>query len=168
MKTDVHQESEFLEMLRDCRGTILRVCYSFTDHGREDFRDLYQEIVCTLWKCWPAFRGESSANTWATRIALNVAGQEARRRKRMPQFLALDESMYDLLSSEACDERIQRMQGFLDRLDDAEETKLLFLYLDGKPLKEVAAIAGLTEPATRQKLYRIRLKLKKMKGEEDE
>lgn len=98
MKPDARQHTEFLKMLRHCEGTLVKVCLYFTDRSRDDFRDLYQEIACTLWEAWPTFRGESDLNTWVTRIALNVAGQEIRKRKRLPQFVELDESFYDTLA----------------------------------------------------------------------
>jgi len=62
-------------MLRQCEGTLVKVCFYFTGRRRDDFRDLYQEIACNLWEAWPSFRGDSNVNTWVTRIALNVAGQ---------------------------------------------------------------------------------------------
>lgn len=138
---------------------MVKVCLCFTDREREDFRDLYQEIACTLWNSWNSYRGESSLNTWVTQVALNVAGQEFRKRSRMPQFVALDESIYDTIADEATDIRFQRLYSLIDRLESDEDRKLLFLYLDKKRLREIAVIAGITEAAVKQKLYRIRQQL---------
>lgn len=168
MKVDARQHTEFLKMLRHCEGTLIKVCLYFTDRSRDDFRDLYQEIACTLWEAWPTFRGESDLNTWVTRIALNVAGQEIRKRKRLPQFVELDESFYDILADEATDLRYHRLYDLIDRLDDDDERKLLFLYLDRKRLREIAEITGTTETAVKQKLYRIKQKLNDLKTTEDE
>ena len=155
-------------MLRECEGTLVKVCLYFTNRSRDDFRDLYQEIACTLWEAWPTFRGESNLNTWVTRIALNVAGQEIRRRKRLPQFVVLDESFYDILAVEATDIRYHRLYNLIDRLDDDDERKLLFLYLDRKRLREIAEITGSTEAAVKQKLYRIRQQLIEMKQQDSD
>lgn len=168
MKVDARQHTEFLKMLRHCEGTLIKVCLYFTDRSRDDFRDLYQEIACTLWEAWPTFRGESDLNTWVTRIALNVAGQEIRKRKRLPQFVELDESFYDTLADEATDLRYHRLYDLIDRLDDDDERKLLFLYLDRKRLREIAEITGTTKTAVKQKLYRIKQKLNALKTAEDE
>lgn len=92
MKVDARQHSEFLKMLRVCEGILIKVCRYFTRRRPSDFRDLYQEIVCTLWESWPEYRGESAPATCVTRIALNVAGQEIRKRKRMPLFVEYDEN----------------------------------------------------------------------------
>ena len=45
-------------MLKQCEGTLVRICLFYTRNNPEDFRDLYQEILCALWKSWPSFRGE--------------------------------------------------------------------------------------------------------------
>ena len=166
MKVDARQHTEFLKMLRHCEGTLMKVCLYFTDRSRDDFRDLYQEIACTLWKAWPTFRGESDLNTWVTRIALNVAGQEIRKRKRMPLFVELDESFYDTLADEATDLRYQPLYRLIDSLQDDYDRKLLFLYIDHHPLREIADITGTTEAAVKQRLYRIRQQLIEIKQQD--
>ena len=158
MKNDTRQHQEFLQMLRQCEGTIVKVCLCFTNRQADEIRDLYQEIACTLWEAWPSFRGGSDPNTWVTSIALNVAAQEKRRRKQLPQFVELDESLYDSLADEASDQRYRRLYELIDRLGD-EDRKLLFLYLDRKRLREIAKMTGYSETAVKQRLYRIKKKL---------
>lgn len=154
-------------MLRQCEGTLVKVCFYFTDRRRDDFRDLYQEIACNLWEAWPSFRGDSNVNTWVTRIALNVAGQEIRRRRRLPQFVRFDESFYDTLADEATDSLYQKLYKLIDLLDD-DDRKFLYLYLDRKPLREIAAITGYTENNVKQRIYRIKQKLHTLKQQEDD
>lgn len=167
MQVDTSQHAEFLAVLRQCEGTLLKVCFLFTDRRRDDFRDLYQDIVCTLWESWPTFRGDSSVNTWVTRIALNVAGQELRKRKRLPQFVRFDESFYDTLADEATDSLYRQLYHLIDLLDD-EDRKYLYLYLDRKTHREIAAITGHSENAVRQRIHRIKQKLYTLKQQEDE
>ena len=151
MKPDERQKTEFLQMLSQCEGILIK------------FRDLYQEIVCTLWELWPTFRGESKPSTWVTRIALNVAGQEIRKRKRMPLFVEYDAAIHDILSDEATDLRYHPLYRLIDNLQDDYDRKLLFLYIDRHPLREIADITGTTEAAVKQRLYRIRQQLLEMK-----
>lgn len=168
MKPHACQDADFLMMLRECEGILMKISLFFTNRQYDDFRDLYQEIACTLWEAWPTFRGESNLNTWVMRIALNVAGQSVRKRKRQPQFVELDESVYDTLVEENTDLRYHRLYNLIDRLDDDDERKILFLYLDRKRLREIAQIMGSTENAVKQKLYRIKQKLNKLKTIDDE
>ena len=164
MKPDERQQTEFLLMLSQCEGILIKVCRYFTRRRPRDFRDLYQEIVCTLWEAWPAYRAESAPATWVTRIALNVAGQEVR--KRMPLFVEYNEHIHDLLADEATDLRYQPLYRLIDNLQDDYDRKLLFLYLDHHPLREIAAITGSSEAAVKQRLYRIRQQLIELKNQD--
>lgn len=168
MKPDERQQTEFLQMLSQCEGILIKVCRYFTRRRPCDFRDLYQEIVCTLWELWPTFRGESKPSTWVTRIALNVAGQEIRKRKRMPLFVEYDAAIHDILSDEATDLRYQPLYRLIDNLQDDYDRKLLFLYIDRHPLREIADITGTTEAAVKQRLYRIRQQLLEMKQQDSD
>lgn len=152
-------------MIRQCESILVKVCLYFTSRRPDDLRDLYQEIACTLWEAWPSYRGEGDLKNWVTRIALNVAGQEVRRRKRMPQFVKLDESFYTSLANEADDPRYQYLYSLIHRLND-EERKLLYLFLDHMRYREIAEITGSTENAVKQKLYRITQKLINLKNAE--
>lgn len=165
MKIDEHQYQDFYKMLRQCGDILLNVCVCFTERGREDYRDMYQEIACTLWEAWPKFRAGSNIRAWVTRTALNVAGHEVRKRKRRPQFVEFDESFYDTLAMEATDTRYQLLYDLLDKID-ANDRKILFLYIDCRQMKEIAEITGLSEQAVKQRIYRIKKKLNALKNEE--
>ncbi|MBP9990166.1 MAG: sigma-70 family RNA polymerase sigma factor [Bacteroidales bacterium] len=160
MKHDARQQAEFLQMLRQCEGTLVRVCLFFTDRSDDDFHDLYQDIVCNLWESWPGFRGESALLTWVTRIALNVAGKELHKRKRRQDFVRFDRNIHDTIADEATDLRIQPLYRIIDKLEDDFDRKLLFLYLDRHPLCEIAQMTDLSEAAVKQRLYRIKQQLK--------
>ena len=168
LKTEKNKQESFLEMLQQNEGILIKVCICFTGRKREDFQDLYQEIARTLWESWPSFRRESSQSTWVTRIALNVAGDEVTKRRRQPQFVELDENLYDTIAEEANDTIYNRLYNLINALDNDNERKLLFLYLDHKQLREIAEITGTTEEAIKQKLYRIKQKLRNLKETEDE
>ena len=168
MQADTRQYTEFLNMLRQCESTLMRVCLCFTNRSSDSIRDLYQEIACNLWESWPRFRGDSNASVWATRIALNVAGQEIRKRRRLPQFVELDTSTYATIADEAADRNIQQLYQLIDQLDDDTDRKLLFLYLDHHRFREIAEITGTTENAIKQRFYRIRKQLKILKQLDNE
>lgn len=149
-------------MLRQHEGTLLKVCISFTDRQTEDIRDLYQEIACNLWESWPTFRGESRRDTWVTRVALNVAGQQCRRRKHRLDFVEVSETFYSNLAEEAADSRYRRLYQLIGLLGDAEDQELLYLYLDRRRLREISEIMGLSEPAVKQRIYRIKKELNEL------
>jgi RNA polymerase sigma-70 factor (ECF subfamily) len=65
-------KKEFLQLIDKHQGIIhkISIIYSKTD---EDKKDLFQEIVCQLWKSYPKYRGEAQFSTWMYRVALNTA-----------------------------------------------------------------------------------------------
>ena len=148
---------EFLEMLSRSQRTIFQVCLHFTDRRADSIRDLYQEIAATLWEAWPRFRGESSTDTWVHRVALNVAVTEVRRRARQPNFVPLEEWMYDTIAEEI-DKAPPDYFHLISALDP-DERALLFLRLEGLPLSDIATILSTTQPAIKQRLYRLRKKI---------
>ena len=62
-------------------------------------------------------------------------------------------------------ERSQKLT--IDRLDNDDDRKILYLYLDKLPLSQIAQILGTSTAAVKQKLYRIRIQLKKLKDQEE-
>ena len=154
-------------MLRQNEGILMKVCLCFTSRSHDDIRDLYQEIACTLWESWSYYHNCGYGTAWALRIALNVAGQEIRKRKHRPLFAEMDENTCRRIADEADDERLQRLYSLIDRLD-GDDRKLLFLYLDRHPLREIAEITGISENAVKQRIYRLKRKLHQLNTEDDD
>ena len=75
------------QRLLDAYGdTLLRLCLLYLgDQALAE--DAVQETFLRALRAWPHFRGESSEETWLTRIAINVCKNELRspwRRRRAP------------------------------------------------------------------------------------
>lgn len=155
MTHDEKQYSLFLETLHRCEGTLVKICCTFTDWETEHVADLYQDIVSVLWRHWSSFRGESSVNTWITRVALNIACQHRRDRRRHPRLVSLDEDLYSLLAAEANDDVYSQLYHLIDLLSP-DERRLIYLYLDQYPIGEIAAILRISDAAARKRLQRAR------------
>lgn len=162
MRLDAEQQTEFLRMLRRNETVLVRMCLFFTRQCPDDFNDLYQEIVCNLCEAWPRFRGGSTQNTWVMSIALNVAVGEYRKRRRMPDFVVFDVDIHDIVADESTDRRYQSLYRIIDSLEDDDDRKLLFLYIDRHPLLEIAQATGTTEAAVKQRIYRLKQQLKEL------
>ncbi|MBP5546444.1 MAG: hypothetical protein J6X59_04090 [Bacteroidales bacterium] len=46
-------QKDFLEMLNQCQGIVMKVCLCFTDRQPANIDDLYQDIVSELWTSYP-------------------------------------------------------------------------------------------------------------------
>ena len=158
------EEAAFLDMLGRSQRSIFQICLHFTDRRPDSIRDLYQEIVCTLWEAWPKFRGESSADTWVHRIALNVAVSEIRSHARQPRFVPLEDWMYDTVADEV-DKAPPDYYRIMDDLEP-DERALVYLRLNRMSVRDIAETFSLTEAAVKQRLYRIRKKIDLIKQRE--
>ena len=158
------EEAAFLEMLGRSQRSIFQICLHFTDRRPDSIRDLYQEIVCTLWEAWPRFRGESSADTWVHRIALNVAVDEVRSHARQPRFVPLEDWMYDTVADEV-DKAPPDYYRIMDALEP-DERALVYLRLSRMSVRDIAETFSITEAAAKQRLYRLRQKIDKLKQQE--
>ena len=157
-KTD-DKYAEFNKLLQESQMILVKVCMQFTDRQPDSIKDLYQEIAINLWESMPSFRGDSSQTTWVYRIALNTAYMELRKRARQNLFVDLDQQMLESLAEEAQDERTQILYDIIDRLPKNERT-IFYLYLDDLSISQIADILGRTEAAVRQKIYRIKNKIR--------
>ena len=120
-----------------------------------------QEIVCNLWESWPNFRGDSSTDTWVRRVSLYVAVTEIRRHAKQPRFVPLEDWMYDTISEE-----IDKAPPDYFRLISAlepDERALLYLRLEHLSIRDIAETLSTTEAAVKQRLYRLRQHIDKLK-----
>ncbi|MBQ6954993.1 MAG: RNA polymerase sigma factor [Bacteroidales bacterium] len=138
----------------------------FSDRRPDSVRDLYQEIVRTLWEAWPNYRGESSIDTWVRRIAINVAVDEIRSIAKRPQFVHLEDWMYATISDENGNNHTDYYR--LISALEPEERELVYLRLDGLSLKDIAEQLSATEDAIKQRFRRLRQKIDKLKQQEYE
>lgn len=158
---DAQLEREFLEMLSSSQATIFMVCLHFTDRQPDSIRDLYQEIVITLWEAWPDFRGQSASNTWVRRIALNVAASAARVEMRKPRLVPLEDWMLDSIAEETVNSPPDYYK-IIDSLEP-DERALIYLRLDQLSLSDIAEVLGTTEGAVKTRFLRLRKKIDDLK-----
>lgn len=161
------QRKNFLKMLGQCQGSILKLCLQYTDRHPDSVNDLYQEIVYNLWRAYSRFGHSSKANTWVYRTAMNTINMRLREQYRTPTVVALDEHLCETIADDSGDELVIRLYELIDRLED-DERDMLNLYLDKVPQREIAVIYGMSEWAVNQKIHRIKMKLKNIHENEQQ
>ena len=120
--------------------------------------DLYQEILCQIWKGLDCFEGRSGATTWAYRTALNTASTYKRNNFRRGR--ALREFDQNAQPEQMCGRgEEQILREFTQSLPDEERT-LFALYLANKSYQEIAEAEGISEIARRVKICRLRNQFK--------
>ena len=66
------------------------------------------------------------------------------------------------LADEASDPLYQTLYELIDSLDNDNDREIMYLYLANKKYSEIARETGTTESAVKQRIYRIKKKLKQL------
>jgi RNA polymerase sigma-70 factor (ECF subfamily) len=131
--------------------------------------DLVQQVFLELFRALPTFRGDATMSTFLHRIALNVAYQHLRRRRRRPTVSLEPEQLEALvavgLSPEAGAarrEQIAQVLGLLDRLSARQRLAFVLVDVEGVGLAEAAPLLGCTPDAVKQRVLHARHELVEM------
>ncbi len=144
--------------------------------NREDATDITQEAFVKAYRSLASFRLESSFYTWLYRIAMNLAIDLIRKRKRRREVgyedgvAARDEdgtvhAMHQGDSPRRVLERRQLYKQIMDAMDQlpADQKQVILLReLEGLPYREIAEIMGIPEGTVMSRLFYARKKRQKM------
>lgn len=129
----------------------------------DDQQDLFQEIVCQLWKSYDTFRNESQFSTWMYRVAINTAIVFLKKEKRKvdkyeipSENIKEDESDSNIKENQL--EHFYKAVQKLEKIDKA----IIFYQLEGFSHKEIGENLGISEGNARVKLNRAKEKLKEI------
>ncbi|NSL90184.1 RNA polymerase sigma factor [Chitinophaga solisilvae] len=155
-----NKEQEFLALIEANKGIIHKISRMYMD-TQDDQQDLFQEIVCQLWKSYDSFKHQSSFSTWMYRVALNTAIVFLKKEKRqlrtsdqMPEHIPADDPQAAIRETQL--QHFYRAVQKLERLEKA----LVFYHLENYSHREIAENLGISEGNARVKLNRAKEKLK--------
>ena len=127
----------------------------------DDQQDLFQEIICQLWKSYDTFRNESQFSTWMYRVAINTAIVFLKKEKRK---LDKYEIPSENIKEEDCDsaEKESQIEHFYKAVQKLEkiDKAIIFYQLEGFSHREIGENLGISEGNARVKLNRAKEKLK--------
>lgn len=138
-----------------------------------DAEDAVQQAFTDAVRGVSGFRGEASASTWMWRIAHHAMGKTLRRRARKEvQLLSLSElgpsggevcDAVPVTPEEAVDQAriVDLAIRCLDQLPAAERELLALRDLEGLSVREVSEILGMSIAATKSRIHRARLALRR-------
>lgn len=148
-------EDRFQIWVTEHIGVFHRIARAFA--AGADQHDLLQELLISVWRAAPAFRGDSAPATFIFRVAHNRAltwrRGETRRRRRDTDYQRLhveEESGEDPL--------LDRLYAAIRQLEPLDRS-LVLLSLEGQSYAEIAALHGLSETNVGARLTRVRKKL---------
>jgi RNA polymerase sigma factor (sigma-70 family) len=161
----------FEQLVRDHQTMVFRTLLRLTG-SREHIDDLAQDVFLRLYRALPSFRGESLITTYLYRIAVNVAQDEWKRRRR-------DDRSHVSLSDEtsAWEDRLphpgrnaeqqieerefrQTVEEQLQRLSQIERTIIVLYHQEERTYEQISYSLGMPIGTVRTHLHRGRKKLR--------
>ena len=157
------------------QGRVYSMVYGMV-RNREDARDITQDAFVKAYKNLETFRLESSFYTWLYRIAMNLAIDFTRKRKRRETngfdegIASRDEDggIADAHHEEGPLRHLERKQLFgrimdaMEKLPEDQREVILLRELEGLQYKEIADVMGIPEGTVMSRLFYARKKLQKL------
>src|SRR4051794_24785763 len=135
-------ETRFLALIAENRQRMLRLCRVYA-RGEQDREDLYQEVLFQIWRALPGYRGESGANTWLWRVALNTAishvredAAAGRRRASVVRDQSQVERAEDPRAAAASEPDFEALYAAIAQLDKVEKA-VITLFLEELNYEEI-------------------------------
>ena len=126
---------------------------------RESAEDASQEAFTALYVHWKKVSPYNKPGAWVRRVALQEAGRQARRRRRLVPM--------DALPTEATDEANTDLRPSLMGLPLGQRAAIVLHYLEDRPISEIAEIMRCSESTVKVHLHRARRRLADSLGKEE-
>lgn len=156
------KEQAFLDRIEQHKGILFKVSKMYMDN-KADQEDLFQEIVCQLWKAFDSFKGDSQFSTWMYRVAINTAIVFLKKEKRKVDKYELSSTNIREEESDI-DEKEKQIELFYKAVQQLEkiDKAIIFYQLEGFSHREIGESLGISEGNARVKLNRAKEKLKEI------
>ena len=156
------KEHEFLTRIDSHKGILYKVSKMYMD-SRDDQQDLFQEIICQLWKVYDTFRGESQFSMWMYRVAINTAIVFLKKEKRKVDKYEIPSENIREEENEATlkENQLEHFYKAVQKLDQIDKA-VIFYQLEGFSHREIGENLGISEGNARVKLNRAKDKLKEL------
>jgi RNA polymerase sigma factor (sigma-70 family) len=155
----------FERLVADEQAYVVRLVHRLLGY-RGDVDDLVQDVFVAALSGWSKFRGESSARTWITQIALNRCRLYHRRRllgrgliEKLRERMLSQVVQHSRTASES-NESHEVVRNSLGKLWPRDREVLVLYYLQELSVAEIATLTGTSHNAVEVRLSRARQRLK--------
>ena len=155
---DSEREESIRQMIDENQTALLRMCYLYL-HDVQLAEDAVQETFIKAIRAWDSFRGEASARTWLTRIAMRTC-MDMRRGfwfRRVERRVTPD--MLPDRAQEA-DAEDSALTLAVMNLPKKERKVILLHYYQDMKVNDIADTLGVTQPTVSYRLRRAKEKLR--------
>lgn len=148
---------DFEQLIRQHGARIRRIARRYA--APDVVEDLVQDILVRLWRSYPRFRGESKAETWIYRVALNASMTHVRDsiRERAQQSALAAGIPPAAAAPPAGTSMADILESFLAQISDIDAS-ILMMYLDGLTADEMSGVLGIAANAISVRITRLKQK----------
>jgi RNA polymerase sigma-70 factor (ECF subfamily) len=159
---------EFAELVRRHSARVFAVLHRY-ERDEQRLEDLAQETFVKAWRALEQFDSRAPFEHWISRIAVRTALDHLRKRQRVRNEVAFDElgeGALDWLQSDddekalAASDAREILDAALRTLPPADRMVVTLQEIEGRSVKEIAALMGFSNVAVRVRAMRARAKLK--------
>ena len=141
---------------------ILSLCRRYAADS-EEAEDLMQDAFVKIFRVLSKFRwtGGGSLYSWMSRVALNLAFDSAKRRRRLAKLLLDVETMAEVIPDEPSYEDAASVPQdvlctMIEKLPEGYRTVFRLYCIDGLSHREIAGLLGIKEKSSASNLSRAR------------
>jgi len=159
---------EFAEIVRRHQARVFAVLSRY-ERDAQRLEDLAQETFVKAWRALEQFDGRAPFEHWISRIAVRAAIDHLRKRQRVRNEVGFDEVGEDALDwlradGDEGEPEAGAARELLDlamrELAPADRLVITLQEIEGRSVKEIAGLMGISGVAVRVRALRARMKLK--------
>lgn len=160
---------DFAQIIQQHQPLVFTILHRY-ERDSHLLEDLAQETFVKAWKALGQFDGRAPFSHWLSRIAVHVALDHLRKRKRVHNEIGFDdlgEEALEWLHGDGDGKDLEANQAreilemAMQKLSAEERLVITLQEIEGKNVEEIAVLMGCSNVATRVRAFRARAKLKK-------
>ena len=154
-----HDLEAYRELVKRYEGLVFNLCMKFLG-SREDAEEVAQDSLLQVFHKINQFEGRAAFKTWLYKIVHNYCRNRISKiiRKREVQEAYEEHAKEDLptanFESEDSSGKSAQIQEALNRLKPKEKEIIIYKFISGMTLQEIAEIAGTGISAAKMRYYR--------------
>jgi RNA polymerase sigma-70 factor, ECF subfamily len=161
---------DFAEIVQRHQPHVFAILHRY-ERDAQRLEDLAQETFLKAWRALAQFDGRAPFQHWLSRIAVHVALDHLRKRKRSRNeigFAELGEDALEWLHNDDEEREPETgsarelLEAAMRELSPTDRVVLTLLEIEERSVKEISAVMGISNIAVRVRAVRARAKLKKV------
>jgi RNA polymerase sigma-70 factor (ECF subfamily) len=147
----------FESLIKNEQEKLYKIAYAYVKN-EQDALDVVQEAIINAYKAFPKLEKPQYFSTWMTRILINTAINELRRKKKIT-FLEIEKHEQSVKETQLSIHKLDLAQ-VLERLKPEQRSLLIMRFTYGYSIKEMAQIFEKPEGTIKSQLHRTLAQVK--------